>query len=493
MATFITSKSVGQTINVYANTSTFYWKYNHNGSDSSVFSNGSQTITVANANGEFTLISCLSDGTPSGDVTILYLQNNQITSFDGTGLSSLTTLNLINNLLTSIDVSPMVALANLYLASPYGLQGNLMTATANNAVLAALVTNGAGPGNFATSGGRTSAGTANYDALIADGWNLVGLELVGETTTTTTVAPSNPTFITSKSVGQTVGIKIETSTGYWKYNHNGSDSSAFSDSGTQSITVANANGEFTLISCLSNGTPSGDITSLSLNNNQITSFDGTDLTSLTSLSLSNNQLTSLSGFIFPASLTSLSLSTNQLTSFDGTDLTSLDKLYLQDNQLTSFNSTGLTSLTNLNLGFNQLTSFDGTDLTSLTNLILINNQIASFDGTDLTSLVNINLIDNLLTSIDVSPMVALTNLFLADIYGLKGNPMTATANNNVLSALVANGAGPGNFATSGGRTSAGTANYDTLNADGWKLYGLELTTPPPSGNGKLRVRGISQQ
>ena len=71
MATFITAQSVGNDINIYVETSTTYWKYNHDGTDSSVFSNGNQTVTVANANGEFTIIPCLSDGTVSGDITYL--------------------------------------------------------------------------------------------------------------------------------------------------------------------------------------------------------------------------------------------------------------------------------------------------------------------------------------------------------------------------------------------------------------------------------------
>ncbi len=55
MATFITSKSIGETINVNVNASNGYWKYNHNGTDSSIFDqkDGFQTITVANANGYF--------------------------------------------------------------------------------------------------------------------------------------------------------------------------------------------------------------------------------------------------------------------------------------------------------------------------------------------------------------------------------------------------------------------------------------------------------
>jgi len=95
---------------------------------------------------------------------------------------------------------------------------------------------------------------------------------------------------------------------------------------------------------------------LYLDSNQLTSFDGTGLTSLTNLSLYSNQLTSLEGFILPTSLINLGLVNNQLTSFDGTGLTSLTQLYLDSNQLTSFDGTGLSSLTYLDLQNNQLTS-----------------------------------------------------------------------------------------------------------------------------------------
>jgi len=221
MATFITSRSVGQEITISVQTSTEYWKYNHNGSDSSVFSDGNQTITVANINGEFTIIPCLSDGTVSGDIerlylegnqitsfdgtgltsltilllsqnqltsfdgtgltslTILLLSQNQLTSFDGTGLTSLTSLNLIDNQLTSLDVSPMVSLTNLYLTNSYGIGGNPMTAASNNSILDQLNANGVENGTFFTINGRTSAGTADYDALIAKGWTLSGLDLTG--------------------------------------------------------------------------------------------------------------------------------------------------------------------------------------------------------------------------------------------------------------------------------------------------------------------------
>ena len=238
------------------------------------------------------------------------------------------------------------------------------------------------------------------------------------------------TFITSKAVGETINIYVQTSTGYWKYNHDGSDSSVLNQGdGYQTITVSNVNGEFTIISCDSDGTVNGNVTRLNLQSNQITSFDGTNLSGLNELYLSDNQLTSLDGFIFPTSLTYLYLDTNQLTSFDGT---------------------GLSDLTILDLSANQLTSFDVTGLSSLTNLALANNQLTSFDGTGLSSL---------------------TYLYL------NGNPITPLANNQILHQLNQHNVQYGQFYSNGGRTSASNTDYDNLlNNLGWGFSGLDLVT-----------------
>ena len=192
------------------------------------------------------------------------------------------------------------------------------------------------------------------------------------------------TFITSKVVGEFISINLETTTGWWKYNHNGTDSEVFAQEyGSQSVEVLNVNGEFTLISCDFEGTPNGNENILTIVSveNQLTSFDGTALTGLTTLNLSSNQLTSLDGFILPTSLTSLNLYNNQLTSFDGTgltSLTSLNSLDLSSNQLTSLSRYILpTSLTQLFLSGNQLTLVDVSSLTNLTTLNLVNNLISS--------------------------------------------------------------------------------------------------------------------
>ena len=304
------------------------------------------------------------------------------------------------------------------------------------------------------------------------------------------------TFITSKSVGQTIGIFAETSTGFWKYSHNGSDSSANSNGWTNNIQVTNANGEFTLIPCDSNGDISGSITYLYLDYNQITTFNGTGLSSLTYLSLIDNQLTSFdcTGL---TSLVDLRLNQNQLTSFNGAGLSSLTHLDLNQNQLTSFNGTGLSSLTYLDIYDNQLTSFDGTGLTSLINLFLYINQISSFNSTDLDNLENVNLYSNLLTSLDVSNMDKLNTLYLYSGKASYNNPLTPSANdaiiNKFLQNAIANNFSTGFFESIGGRTSASSSAYNALigTPHNFTFQGnLDLISPPIVGNGRLRVRGV---
>jgi Leucine-rich repeat (LRR) protein len=113
------------------------------------------------------------------------------------------------------------------------------------------------------------------------------------------------------------------------------------------------------------------LTSLYLDNNQLTSFSGEGLSGLTILGLVNNQLTSFSSTGLSSSLTVLELDHNQLTSFSCTGLSGLTRLQLVNNQLTSFSGEGLSSsLTILQLDNNQLTSFSCTGLSGLTRLRL---------------------------------------------------------------------------------------------------------------------------
>jgi hypothetical protein len=84
-------------------------------------------------------------------------------------------LYLGNNQLTTLDISNMDYLQYLY------VNNNLLTPSVNNSLLAKLaaneLSNGWTYGEFYTTGGRTSAGTDDYDYLIANGWAIDGADL----------------------------------------------------------------------------------------------------------------------------------------------------------------------------------------------------------------------------------------------------------------------------------------------------------------------------
>jgi Leucine-rich repeat (LRR) protein len=198
--TFITSKADGQFISLDIETTVGYWKYLHDGVWSEPFETGSYSgsseIEITNENGEFTLVSCDFEGTETGDITYLTLNYQELTSFDGTGLTSLleldlsgnqltefdgtdlyslTFLGLEGNQLTTLDISNMDYLQNLY------VNDNLLTPSVNNSLLAKLAANELAnewdSGEFYTTGGRTSAGTDDYDYLINEGWKIEGADL----------------------------------------------------------------------------------------------------------------------------------------------------------------------------------------------------------------------------------------------------------------------------------------------------------------------------
>ena len=257
------------------------------------------------------------------------------------------------------------------------------------------------------------------------------------------------TFITSKSVGESIGFGFTTTNGYYKYNHDGIDSEV-KQGYVWNLLITNPNGEFTIIPCDVNGNPIGDllsayvgwecgvtsfdttglssltklelggnqITSLDISNtpnlielelggNQITSLDMSGLSSLTKLGLSNLNLTSLDNFTLPTSLTFLNLHGNQLSSIDLSDFSSLDRFYISDNQLTSLDEFILpTSLTFLGLYHNPLlTSFDLSFLTNLTELSFQSSQLTSFSSNDYILPSNLTILDlasNNLSSFDGS-------------------------------------------------------------------------------------------
>jgi len=189
-------------------------------------------------------------------------------------------------------------------------------------------------------------------------------------------------FATTRSTSITFTVK--TSTGYARLVNSDNTLGAQAGTGnaatpiTLTIPASGLHRALGIISVPFGGTShSGDITEITLRNNQLTTFSGTGLSALTRLILDNNQLTTFSGTGL-SSLTTLYLYGNQLTTFSGTGLSSLTTLYLYDNQLTTFSGTGMGALTTLWLYNNQLTTFSGAGLSALTVLDLANNQLTSY-------------------------------------------------------------------------------------------------------------------
>ena len=145
------------------------------------------------------------------------------------------------------------------------------------------------------------------------------------------------------------------------------------------------------------------LTSLSCNNNQLTSLDLSNNTALASLECNDNQLTSLD--------LSNNSNDNQLTSLDLSNNTVLTELSCDYNQLTSLDLSNNTVLTELSCDYNQLTSLDVSKNTALTGLYCSDNQLTSLDVSNNTALTYLYCSDNQLTSLDVSNNTALTYLY----------------------------------------------------------------------------------
>jgi hypothetical protein len=133
---------------------------------------------------------------------------------------------------------------------------------------------------------------------------------------------------------------------------------------------------------------------------------------------------------------------------------------------------------------------NGTGIAFTRYNVLYKPELTSFDGTGLSGLIELHLNDNQLTTLDITGLNVLQYLYVDD------NLLTPSANNSLLTQLAANELAndwdTGEFYTTGGRTSAGTTDYDYLIANGWIIVGADLVAPP-SSSGKIRVRGITQQ
>ncbi|MCB0494783.1 MAG: BspA family leucine-rich repeat surface protein [Cyclobacteriaceae bacterium] len=200
-----------------------------------------------------------------------------------------------------------------------------------------------------------------------------------------------------------------------------------------------------------------ELTSLTANDNSLTSLDLTSNTKLTSIQAYNNNLTSvdLTGLNL---LYSINFTNSDLTTIDLTDQTALTTLYLIGNPLTSIDLsnntsinllgiqncgldaldlTGLTSLQSLYAQDNNLTGLDLSDNSSLKTLFLGNNSLSSLDLSNNTLITDLRLMNNALVSLDLTSNTALEKIFAND--NLLETLNVANGNNGVVTTFDASG------------------------------------------------------
>ena len=243
----------------------------------------------------YAIIPCDDQGNLDGDLSYLYLDSNQLTSFDGTGLSALTYLTIANNQLTSFDGTGLSALTTLTLVN------NQLTSFDGTGL--SSLTHLRFDRNQLTSFDGTGLSALTYLDLRA---NLL-------------------TSFDSTGLGAVTTLYLQ-------------NNQLTSFNGTEL-------GELTNLDLANNNLPSfvgtglGKVTTLTLDNNQLVSFVGLGLSLATVIIVSNNQITSFDGTGLDA-LDILNLDNNQLTSFDGTGLSSLTGIAIRNNQLDSIIMSG---------------------------------------------------------------------------------------------------------------------------------------------------------
>jgi hypothetical protein len=240
--------------------------------------------------------------------------------------------------------------------------------------------------------------------------------------------PTSGTFHFSAVSPTAKTITVRTSFGYARLvnpdNTLGTNVGSATVTNPINITIPAGTGHrsYAIIATNSAGTASGTITTLSstVADNRITAIALSSLTSCTSITLNNTQLTSFNGGTGLTACTYLNLNNNRLTSFNrgsGTSLSACTSLLLGGNPLTSFDSAGLTACTGLYLGYNQLTSFDASAMSSLYELFLNENASvlnsfllhpSSFQSPDaiieiISSEQNVNSINAILSALPTTP------------------------------------------------------------------------------------------
>lgn len=129
-----------------------------------------------------------------------------------------------------------------------------------------------------------------------------------------------------------------------------------------------------------------------------------DFENIDYLSIEYNELISFDYYKYP-NLTNLNLSTNMLTSFDPPEgtLLKLQRLNLRNNNLTSFNPKNLHNLTHLDISQNDLKTitFDSTNFPKLKSLSIFHINLESLESLDYENLEYLSINNNNLTTLNL--------------------------------------------------------------------------------------------
>ena len=185
-----------------------------------------------------------------------------------------------------------------------------------------------------------------------------------------------------------------------------------------------------------------ELTSITCNNNSLTSLDVSNLTKLTYLDCDSNSLSSLNISGCQA-LKSIYCSKNNLTELTF-NCPFLETLYCHSNQLTSLDCSGCSVLKTLSCDANRLTALN-LDCPQLQKLNCYNNKLTTLDVTGSPSLKYIDCNTNSITALDVSNCTLLEHLCfninnvtimdasncpaLKELYGYKNQLTTLNINN----------------------------------------------------------------
>ncbi len=151
-----------------------------------------------------------------------------------------------------------------------------------------------------------------------------------------------------------------------------------------------------------------NLTSLSVFNNTLTTFQISGLSSLQVIHIANNNLTTLS-IDNLSSLQNLSIVNNQLTNFSVTNTPNLQTLSCSGNQLASIDISNFPSLVTLECNNNLITTLILNNNNNLLNISATNNNLTAISLEEAPNLVNLYLNNNLFTTIDAGKLTQLSN------------------------------------------------------------------------------------